>query len=210
LRRLAPAVVQILYAAFGPRLPSARTDLLSDRGARLATYTEYIDRQRAALVQATAGARFAACVEADSARLRSAGAVLEATRARIEGLQKQIAGLCAAERAQRLSPAEGRELGRLKRELESARRRRAEVDRPALTSERLARVEASVRVQVDRELGMSDAVNAVLGPRLEDAAKWEIATRRAVLQESLRAIEADASERLAEAMCRYREACQTW
>jgi hypothetical protein len=210
LRRLAPADVQVLYAAFGPRLPGARTDLLSDRAARLASYTDTIAHERAVLVRATAEARFARSALAEHERLRSAGVILEETRARLESLNAEIARLSAAKRSRGLSAEEGRALGRLQREREGARRRRRETERPALRPGQLARIEASLRVQVERELSVSDAVNALLGPRLEKVDTCEIAARRAALGETLRTLEAEATRVLAQSMRRYCEACGAW
>ncbi len=59
LRRLSPEQVQVLYAAYGPRNPAARTDVLDEPIARVAPYTEFVEQARRAIVEERAESRLA-------------------------------------------------------------------------------------------------------------------------------------------------------
>ncbi|HEY2511734.1 MAG TPA: hypothetical protein VGI39_12790 [Polyangiaceae bacterium] len=142
LRGLEGADLQILYAAFGPRAPAARSDVLDERTARLAPYTAWVEERRLTLARDLAVQRY------EVACHRFGNALDDAQRERV----------------------------------------RASHLRSALL-----------------EVTPSDALLALLGPRIDRwAPVWDRALRRSALADSLARLDTEVATLLERALGAYR------
>lgn len=177
LKSLSPEQVQVLYAAFGPRNPAARTDVLDELTARVAPYTPLVEEARLSMIQGRVAAMTSAALADMELRRERRDTVVAAATARRRRAEAALRELGRRhDRAIDLAVQARR--AALAKEVVSAVRALEQASRGVLDDEAMRRVAQSYERAAVLQIGWADALTYLLGPRLtreegESAAAFE-------------------------------------